>query len=411
MMELPKADQIPGRPGVYWYLKGRQVIYVGKAKNLSRRLASYRQLARLDAKTALMLRTATAVKWQALDSEIEAILTEAKLIRLYRPQFNSILKDDKSPIYLTITKEVYPRIKLTRGQGSFGPFTSGRILRQILERLRQIFPYCDAPLAGRPCFYYHLNQCPGACVNKISPKDYQKNICHLKLFFCNQKKRLLANLKKEMLFLANNQEYAAAANSQRQLEALADFWQARLIGPQLPQLSGDQVMKELERLFGFQVNRIEVYDISNLAGTHPSGGMAVAVNGQIDKSQYRLFNIRSLKTPNDPQMLTEMVRRRLKHQEWPRPDVIVVDGGQSQISAVKQVSGRIPVVGLAKRPDRLIGSTKPLDLTTAAGRLLVQLRDEAHRFGRRQHLRLRHRFLFKPSGTLPEVKLPQEPTI
>ena len=384
----------PGRPGVYWFRQGKKVIYVGKAKNLNRRLKSYPRQAGFDPKTQLLLATADRLHWQVLDSEIEAILTEARLIKLYQPRFNLIAKDGKSPLYLTITRETYPRLVLTRQNGEFGPFSSSRTLRQILERLRHIFPYCDRPDGGRACFYYHLGLCPGACNQTITPGAYRKNISRIKLFFQNKQKRLVSGLNREMLALAKAQNYLQAKTIQTQLAALNNFWQARLIGPELPRLSQDQVQLELNRLFGFPVNRIETYDISNLSGTNPTGGMVVATNGKINKSQYRLFNIRGLNTPNDPAMMAEMISRRLKHTEWEKPDLIIVDGGKTQINAVNiPPRGGILVIGLAKNPDRLIGIDKKLDLSTAAGRLLVQLRDEAHRFSRRQHLRLRDRAL------------------
>lgn len=383
----------PSDPGVYWFLKNNTVIYVGKAKNLKNRLNSYKQLAQLDPKTKMMLDTANKLKWKTLDSEIEAILTEAELIKLYKPRFNLIQKDDKSPVYLTITKEAYPRVFTGRGSGTFGPFTSGRTLRLILERLRHIFPYCERPNSARACFYYHLGLCPGACIGAISRSDYQKNIGGIRLFFQNKKKRLIASLKKEMLKLAKEQNYEQAKGVKSQLEALNNFWQARLMSLELPRLSDRQVLFELKQLFGFPVKRIETYDISNLSGTNPTGALVVATHGQIDKSQYRLFNIRSLTTPNDPAMMAQMLQRRLKHKEWGTPDLIVVDGGKPQINAIKKIT-MIPIVGLAKNPDRLIGALKPLDAGSAAGRLLIQLRDEAHRFGRKQHLRLRSKTLF-----------------
>ena len=176
-----------------------------------------------------------------------------------------------------------------------------------------------------------------------------------------------------MLVSSKNQQYLRAKQIKDQLAALAYLWRS------LPQ-------------------RIEAYDISNLSGTNPTGAMVVAIDGKIDKSQYRLFNIRGLVTPNDPAMMAEMVKRRFNHPEWGRPDLIILDGGKPQIQAVKKVISGLPgkcrVIGLAKNPDRLIGTDKKLDLNTAADRLLIQLRDEAHRFGRKQHLRLRSKTLF-----------------
>lgn len=376
VMLLVKTKNIPRAPGIYWYLRGKKVIYVGKAKNLKNRLNSYRQLTRLDNKTKLLLESATQVKFKVLTSEIEAILTESRLIKLYQPHFNLIQKDDKAPIFLTITKEIYPRILFTRGTGTFGPFTSARVLRQILERLRRVFPYCNASRKQRrACFYFHLKLCPGACVGTISPAAYQKNIRRIKLFFQNKQKRLLSAIKKDMLVLSKNQNYVQAKQLRDQLVSLSYLWQS-------------------------SPRRIETYDISNLSGTNPAGAMVVAIDGKIDKSQYRLFNLRS-GSVGDPALLAEVISRRLHHPEWGRPDLIVVDGSINQIQAVKRVLPKnISAIGVAKKPDRLVEiknktkSVRLLNLANPADKLLIRLRDEAHRFGRKQHLRLRDRALF-----------------
>lgn len=399
-MFRPNTQAVPKNPGVYWYLKASQVIYVGKAKNLKNRLNSYRQLARIDTKTKLMLNQATRFKYKVLDSEVEAIITEARLIKLYQPRFNLILKDDRSPVYLTITREVYPRILVTRQSGNFGPFSSSRTLRLILERLRPIFPYCENSAGGRACFYFHLKLCPGACSGIISPFEYKKNIRQITWFFLNKKKRLISGLKREMLQAAKVQNFTHAQELRNQLEALTYFWQAQFLPVELPRLSADQINLELQAMFKKPINRIETYDISNLSGTNPTGAMVVATHGKIDKSQYRLFNIRGLNSPNDPAMMAEMLLRRFNHPEWPFPDLIVLDGSVTQIKAVKKVLPPTSlIIGLAKNPDRLVfynGAklVRPLQLNNAAARLLIQLRDEAHRFGRNQHLKLRSKALF-----------------
>ncbi len=412
-MFSPVTKTVPKAPGVYWYLKGKQVIYVGKAKNLKNRLSSYRRQAQLDAKTRLMLADADRFKYQELESEVEAIITEARLIKLYQPQYNLILKDDRSPVYLAISRETYPRIYTVRKSDLdtlefkaaklFGPFSSSRTLRLILDRLRHIFSYCNATPQQKKkhlaCFYFHINLCPGACLGIISPQEYKKNIRQITWFFLNKKKRLLAHLKKEMLAASKKQDYAKASQIKSQLDALTWFWQAQFMPLELPKLSDDQVNVELNNLFKLPIRRIETYDISNLSGTNPTGGMVVATDGRINKSEYRLFNIRGLKSPNDPAMMAEMIARRLKHPEWQFPDLIVVDGSVTQIKAAKKVvPTSILVVGLAKNPDRLVfyNRTKiirPLLANSAAARLLIQLRDEAHRFGRKQHLRLRDKSL------------------
>lgn len=401
----------PHQPGVYWFLdKTNQVIYVGKAKNLNNRLKSYALINQSSPKTAIMLQERKTTKFKLTDSEFDALLLEAELIKTYQPRFNILLKDDRSKLYLNFTKEIFPRILLSRKSGDFGPYPSSRQLTQILKILRPLFPYCDHPQSGKACFYYHLQLCPGACIGKISPDAYQQNINNLKLILKNKKTTLLRRLKQQLKLAVSKKEFESAAVCRDQISHLQTLAQVKFPSPSiLPALTEDKLQEQILHLrhllkkfislpAGYPLTRIEAYDISSLQGSNPTGSMVVFINAQPAADQYRHFKIKSLTTPNDLGMLKEVLARRVKHQEWGIPNLILIDGGLNQVkTALAAIPWNIPIVGLAKHPDRLIylqGSTlkvikHPLPAHDPGTFLLQHLRDESHRFAKRLHTHLR----------------------
>ncbi|MCX6816347.1 MAG: GIY-YIG nuclease family protein [Candidatus Beckwithbacteria bacterium] len=397
--------KFPQTPGVYWFLnKKKEVIYVGKAKNLNNRLKSYTLINQSSPKTRQMLAERTKIKFQQSDSEFEAILLEAELIKTYQPKYNILLKDDKSKLYVSITKETFPKVLVTRKSGDFGPFSSSKQLYFILKTLRRIFPYCNAK-PGKACFYYHLHLCPGACCGKISASDYQQIINHLKLLLGGKKRLLLTQLKEKLKTAARTQDYETAADYRNQIQAINNLSSAPITEKlDLPILSSDKTNERiiylrrlLKRIFplppAYPLTRIEAYDVSNLLGKNPTASMVVFINGQPRPDQYRYFKICSLNTPNDLKMLQEVLTRRQRHLEWGIPNLILIDGGKNQLKAVKKIlTWNIPVIGLAKRPDRLI-SLQVLSLQVKSDnpgfQLLQYLRNESHRFAKKLHLKLR----------------------
>ncbi|MDZ7586162.1 MAG: GIY-YIG nuclease family protein [Patescibacteria group bacterium] len=412
-----RSGTFPQSPGVYWFLnKKNRVLYVGKAKNLNNRLKSYALINQSSPKTALLLKQKAKTKFKTTESELEALLLEAELIKTYQPRFNILLKDDHSKLYLTFSKETFPRILLTRQTGDFGPYPSSRQLTQILKILRPIFPYCDHPQptgsdpVGKACFYYHLQLCPGACIHKIPAAAYQKNIANIKLILKNKKSALIRRLKQQLQQTAAKQNFEQAAVFRDQIKQLKTLSQAKLKpSSTLPILTQDTIHERiihLRRLLKkalplptkYPLARIEAYDISNLQGTYATGSMVVFLQGQPATYQYRHFKIRSPNTPHDLKMLKEVLSRRLKHPEWGIPDLILIDGGANQVKiAVSVIPWNIPIIGLAKHPDRLISLRGPTSQVTKItlppsdpGSLLLQhLRDESHRFAQRLHHHLR----------------------
>lgn len=445
---------LPSEPGVYWFLgKDDEVLYVGKAKNLKNRVTSYRHVKRLSSRIQQMVLSAAKLKWEVLESELEALLVEAELIRTHQPSVNILLKDDKTPLYINITNELYPRVitvrkqEIDRGQikGTvLGPFPSAYKVREVLTIARRIFPWCNQPdqqqnpdlLHNRkPCFYYHIDLCPGACVQDISPEEYRQNITQLVDFLRGKKKDVLRDLQQQMKEAAATEKYELAAKLRDKVLVIKDVTQKTYqLKPQttLPQLKNtliEEGLVHLKRLLSaylylpkdIPLSRIEGYDVSNTQGTLASVAMVTFIKGQPETSEYKLFNIRTLDTPNDYHMMKEALLRRQNHPEWGRPDLVVIDGGRGQLRAALSVWHWLnPVVSIAKNPDRIIIPALTLPKLTSeeqsqlqqhseklryhiiklepnhpALNLIQQIRDESHRFSKKQHSRRRLKELFK----------------
>ncbi len=393
---------LPDSPGVYIYKdKTGKIIYVGKAINLKKRVSQYFQ--RDDAlgpKTQTLVSQIASIETKTVNSEIEALILEASLIKKHTPKYNSLLKDDRSYIYICITKEKIPRIftahfsTLPSKADIYGPFPSGFAVVTLLKTLRKIFPFRSQERhPPRPCLYCHLGLCPGPNPN---PVLYKKNISKIKKILNGRFSSLIRSLKKEMKMASKNQDYESALTLRQQIDSLTYItsgWHNLKSLFENINLSDDkdsQAINELETVLKpylklQKINRFEVYDISQLGNKYFVGSMVVWQNGHIDKSQYRKFKIRSKHIADDQFMLREVVSRRLDHPEWPTPDLIVVDGGKPQVSSVATITD-VPLIGLAKKYETIVLKNQDqwvefnLPENSSALLLLENLRNEAHRF-------------------------------
>ena len=368
-----------------------------------------------------MVETAHSLKWNTLDSDLEAILVEEELIRLHQPKFNILLKDDKSPIYLVITGGEIPLVKTCRRTDLiryskknkdhiFGPYQSGYELKKVLKLLRPIFLWCHGSRGKRGCFYVQLGQCSGVCTGEISQDDYKLQITGLIQMLRGKKHALLRSLTTQMKESASNREFEQAVRMRDLIQGIELVSTKPLeLDEKLPELSGTEPEEMIARLRGvlrklfglpasYPLGRIEGYDVSTLHGTNSVAAMVVFHNGKPDNSSYRSFSMLLDGTPNDVGMMSEAIIRRQRHPEWGIPHLIVIDGGKGQIhGAMKALEWNCPVVGIAKKPDRLIGwsttrnawVTLPLGNRDPASRLLQQVRDEAHRFSKARQTRRR----------------------
>ncbi len=424
------ADKIknkaPNVAGVYiWKNKIGEVLYIGKAINLKKRLLYYtKNKNELFAKTALFLEQAESLSWIMVRNELEAILLEMNLIRTLKPKYNAISKDDKRPLYIHFTKDKYPRIKTARievpGNGEFiGPFPSSYKLKQIIRETRKIFPFCSCNnKVGKRCLYFDLGLCLGISANgmditgmnlKVNERqtEYKRNIKNLKTFLSGNIDKVIRILNKEMQIYAENMQYEEAQKIKEKIDSInklltekqsiAEYLQSDIIRQKLRESQNSN----LAHMFGFnEIFRIEGYDIANTSGTNATASMVVFENGISNTSEYRKFKIKFVKGPDDPRMIYETLIRRLRN-DWKLPDLILIDGGKTQVKAAEKAMEefglKIKILGLAKKMEQIVvwekGNFKiiTLPMDSPALTLLRAVRDEAHRFTTRYHKLLREK--------------------
>ncbi|MDP1743567.1 MAG: GIY-YIG nuclease family protein [Candidatus Amesbacteria bacterium] len=381
---------MPRASGVYIYKDSQsKIIYVGKAKNLKSRVSSYfRSPINLGPKTTSLVSQIQSIEYIEVNSEIEALLLELKLIKKFMPKYNIASKDDKSPYYIHITKAIYPKPVVNHiADGSIaGPFLSGYVAKSILRQFRKIAPYCTSNHPEKPCLYTHLGLCDP------NPIQYKRNISKLKKLLRGEFSKVRSDLSLSMNTASKSQDFELASKIRDKIINL-DYLLLKPVSADdyivNPNLVDDKRQEALENLkmLGTNLHRIEMYDISNLAGTSATGAMTVAINGQITPREYRHFTIKTDEL-NDVSMMKEMLTRRLKRDDWPKPDLIILDGGMPQLSITKSLNFTCPIFGLAKQDEIIFdihGNQVRLERSNPGLQLVQRLRDEAHRFSRRLH--------------------------
>jgi excinuclease ABC subunit C len=409
------------KPGVYLFLsQNNAILYVGKAKNLKKRVSSY-FLNNLDlgTKTSILVSQIDKIKTITVSSEIEAFLLESRYIKKYKPKYNIKLLDDKAYPMIRITiKDLYPKVLIVRRRDDknsiyFGPFPNAALaLRTVLKTIRRIFPYQSVLNHDKKiCLYNHLGLCPCPPVFESVEfqKEYKRNIRHIIDFLNGNTKKIIQDLKRERDLLSKNEKFENAKLLQTRIRAIelitGPFYKTQFDQEINPNLTDDLREKELTELTDIlqknnvpvkNLDRIECFDISNISGTNPVGSMVTFINGEKDSNWYRKFKVRSLNTPNDFAMMEEVLSRRFRHSEWPFPDLLIVDGGKGQVSTAVKVIQKMKlsllVVGLAKREETIVTSDlREISLAkdSPAIKLLMRIRDEAHRFAITFHRKLR----------------------
>ena len=384
-----KYKDIPDSPGVYFFLKGKEILYIGKATSLRNRVRSYFQGDIVDKRSpiiAKMLKESDSLNWQETDSALEALILEANQIRKCQPSYNSKEKDNKSFNYVVITNENFPRVVTVRAhnlfQGKtnlkdvsikyeFGPFPNGGALREALRIIRKIFPYRDLASSKKDYerFYKQLGLLPDVSTSKAINK-YKRNIQNIKLFFQGKKKQLLKSLEKQMMVEAKAENFEEAQRIKGQIFALNHIRDVSIID--------DSFFNDPRKMNNF---RVEAYDIAHTSGKNVVGVMTVVEDGEAQKSEYRKFIIKEKPGNNDVKALKEVIERRLAHNEWPLPKVMVADGGKQQKNAIESVLDKygvqIPVIAVVKdqyhRPKNILG-------TTPYEKDVLLSNTEAHRF-------------------------------
>lgn len=371
-----KLKQLPKEPGVYFHKdKTGKIIYVGKAAKLNNRVRQYFQKSRTrDPKTEALVAEITDTDWMVVDSELEALFLEAEMIRRYMPQYNILLRDDKSMTYIRIDYDSdYPTVGTTRrplddGARYFGPYLSTQSVRQALKILRKVFPYAvrKMPSQKRATLYYHLGLDPGLEEGKTSLQEYRSNLRKMIAVIEGKRSVVIKELEKEMKQAAKDQHFELAAKRRNQVAHLKNLnKQVVFSDKEFMDISKDHALSELIELLNISgyPRRIEGYDVSHMQGTDVVASMVVFTNGVSNKGEYRKFKTKKDHN-NDFYNMNETIRRRFSEKNvklWGMPDLVLIDGGKGQLDAALKArdsfQGRtleIPFIGLAKREEQIV---------------------------------------------------------
>jgi len=499
-----EIEAVPHLPGCYLFKDDQgTVLYVGKAKDLKRRVASYFQRRDHDPKTERLVGAAKSLDFIITNTEVEALLLENTLIKKHWPKFNISLKDSKRYACIHLTDDPFPRIRIARkkvGGGSFfGPFVSARERDYVFAVVRKTFGLRTCKrLPKRACLRYHMGGCSGPCIGKISEAEYGEKVRRAESVLKGRTSELIESMREEMKDYAAKQQYESAVPLRDEIAALESLqerqhverrkrfdedilsfiveggsvylmvfkvYKGTLEGKEdfvfaynesfleeflvqyyseaeppeelivavaldpalvefLSQMKGRRVKvtvpkqgekKELLELarknveIGFFGDRrkvealkdrlslpgppnvIECFDISHLSGTSTVGSMVQFRGGRPDKRNYRRFKITSVDGIDDLASIAEVVRRRyarLLEESQEFPDLIIVDGGEGQLSAaareLTRLRIRIPIISIAKREEEIyvpgLDHPLPIKRDETASLFVQEIRDEAHRF-------------------------------
>jgi len=365
-----KLKTLPAEPGVYFHRDAKgKIIYIGKAAVLKNRVISYFQNKHRDPKTRLLVADIADTEWITVGSEVEALFLESEFIKRYKPKYNIDLKDDKNFIYIKISADEFPVFSYVRRPMDdrahyYGPFTSSDAVRRAMRMLRKVFPYVTHPnWPSRGCLQYHLGLCPGPEEGAITPADYRKSVRRLEMYLRGEQTKLMTSIQTDMQRAAKKKDYEAAARLRDQLTDLKSFGKQMIFGDtEAFDLSRDQALMGLADRLGLPgaPRRIEAYDISHLGGVDNVASMVVFTDGVPNRDDYRRFKM-NLTGNDDYAHMREVIARRFgpKHaSEWPKPDLLLIDGGQPQLSAALGVLDAlglaIPAIGLAKRQEEIV---------------------------------------------------------
>lgn len=411
-----KLKTLPSSPGVYFHKNADgEIIYVGKAAVLKNRVRQYFQHSEKDTKTAALVREIAMTDWIVVDTEMDALFLESEMIKRYLPKWNILLRDDKTVSYVRIDlKSEVPYVTLTRNpEGDdaeyIGPFYAKRTVADALRILRKVFPYYIKPYDGKKTLDTDLGLTPGIEVGKSTPVAYKKQLKNLIRYLNGERKALLKDLEVQMKASAKAGDYEEAALLRNQLFGLQDLRKKIVFSnKEFMDISSDQALNQLKDLLGLErpPKRIEGYDISHQSGENVVGSMVVFINGVSDRAEYRKFKLHHQKN-DDTNNLREIIERRLKHEKWEYPDMIILDGGEGQLNAVKDLlaEAKIPVIGRNKSGDHTRNAAVvivvpdqgsfEINPNSHMAKLIARIDEEAHRFAITYHRLLKRKNMLK----------------
>ncbi len=443
-----KLHDVPHKPGVYVMRdRFKRAIYVGKARDLRKRLANYFTPSRqnkADLKTRALIDSIWDYEWHIVRSDAEAVLYEGRLIKEFRPKYNISFRDDKRFLLVRVDpSDAWPRFQLTRlkkddGARYFGPFAHSGALRSTLNAIRKRFgirscrPEVPDERDFRHCLDHVIKNCTAPCMARISREDYLRRVDEACEFLEGESRQMIEQVESEMKAAAERLDFEKAAQLRNLLEDLKRTTKpmTRFTRKSLPTtINPVEDLGALADALG--LNRppalMECFDISNISNTHIVASMVRFRDGVPDRSNYRRYRIRTSGGQDDFASMAEVVRRRYSRlltegmaaredaefvQESPGeamerlralptdkrplllPDLIIVDGGKGQLSSACRELQRLglheqPIIGLAKEFEEIYRPGRPLPLRlpedSGALKLLQRIRDEAHRFANSYH--------------------------
>jgi excinuclease ABC subunit C len=428
------AKKLPDCPGVYLMrAKDGFLLYIGKAGSLQKRVGSYfLASADLGPWKQGMLPEIDHIETIECETEWEALLLEARLIKDHRPKYNTLQLDGKTYPYLAVTmKDDFPGIFITRSPGDiefkgaklFGPFTSSGALHRSIHLLQSVFKFRTCPLDireenpsntyFRPCLLHAIKRCSAPCANKISKEAYREEISGFLRFLTSKRSVMLRELRTRMDDASKNKKYEEAASIRDQIDALNKLddraskdveWQSEVTVFAQDPTKG---IRALQKALGVthELRFIEAFDIAHLQGGETVAAKVSFVDGRPHKEGYRRYKIKTA-TNDDYMAMREVISRRYRNAGEGLeiyPDVIVIDGGKGQLSAAMEAFAQLEkqpslVISLAKKEELMykVGEDNPIKLgRNNEGLKLVQaIRDEAHRFAQHYHHYLRNKKTF-----------------
>ena len=414
---MPKVRELPHKPGVYLFKdRFNRVIYVGKARDLFKRVSQYFHPGRQhhhDRKTLALLEAIWDLEAHTVKSEPESLLLEGKLIKEYRPRYNISFRDDKKFLLVKVNlNDPFPRFQLTRmkkddGARYFGPFAHSGSLRKTLALIRKKFHIrtCRPEVPGendfRHCLQHIIKNCSAPCVGKITRAEYVVKVKEACDFLDGAAGEMLAEFKKEMEAAAARFDFERAAEIRNLLDDLRRTTRptkrfARTFATTVRPTEDMVTLQQALDLADWP-KIIECFDISNISTTHKVASMVCFKDGKPDRQNYRRYRIKTVEGQDDFASMAEVVKRRYARvlsEGIRRPSLVVVDGGKGQLSSAKRELDALgladlPVIGLAKEREEIFrpGQSLPIviDHSSGAIRLLQRIRDEAHRFANGYH--------------------------
>lgn len=414
---LSRIKKFPNKPGVYLMHDDKgDVIYIGKAKSLKKRVSSYfRHYGFASARLRKLVESIGDISTIRTESEVEALILESKLIKLYQPFFNVDLKMNQRYPYIKITKEDFPRLLITRHKQNdnaiyIGPFVRVYEVREMLRLIERYMPLrnCGGRLKvtpdERPCMRYALGLCMAPCAAHCTENEYKDRVADVLMLLQGNGAELVEKFRKKMDSAAKNLDFEEAARLRDTIRAIWRFTRQKNMIPDLP--SGKdrtwETLIKIQKEFDLPALpwRIDGFDISHTAGGETVGAVVVFEQGYPNPSLYRRFNIRDVEGVDDFRSMKETLTRRYKKSiegEEPLPQLILIDGGPVQLEfalqALNELKLSIPALALAEEFEEVYvpGKKRPLifDYTDPMLRMFQRIRDEAHRYAVTSHRRKR----------------------